>query len=672
MSEKGAMDSHILLSGNEAIALAAHEAGVRVASAYPGTPSTEILENLARYRDVYSEWAPNEKVALEVALGASLSGVRALATMKHVGLNVAADPLFTAAYTGVRGGLVIVTADDPEMHSSQNEQDNRNYAFAAKMPMLEPSDPEEARIFLKLGYGLSERFDTPVLLRTTTRVAHVKGLCAREGRAPDISIQAGLVKDPPKLVMLPGHARQRRAVLEKRMAEIREFAGGFEHNRVEWNWKKIGFITSGVSYLYVKEAFPDASVLKLGMVWPLNERLIREFASKVEDLYVVEELDPFLETHIKAMGIRLRGKELVPAIGELNTDKVRSAITGEPLSKGLSPVEIPMRPPNMCPGCPHRGTFHALRKLRLFVSGDIGCYTLAALPPLRAMDMCVCMGASVSMAHGIDKALGRDALGKAVAVIGDSTFLHSGVTGLMDIVYNKGASTVVILDNRITAMTGQQENPSSGHTLMGEPARELDIEALCRAVGVRHVYTVNPHELKRTEALIKREVERPEPSVVIARAACVLIPEHRARQKDKYSVKPEKCVACRQCLSIGCPAVEWADVTDEEAKALGYREKQKGHSSINPVMCDGCAQCFQLCKFGAINLVGGRKKAPSRKKAAAPAKKKTKSPAAKKKTAKKKASPKNKKAAVKKKAASKSTTKRKSVKKVKKNARRKA
>jgi len=673
LSGKTSEGSHILLSGNEAIALGTYEAGVKVASAYPGTPSTEILENLVKYEGVYCEWAPNEKVALEVALGASLSGVRALATMKHVGLNVAADPLFTAAYTGVRGGLVIVCADDPEMHSSQNEQDNRNYAFAAKVPMLEPSDPEEAREFLKLGYEISEKFDTPVILRTTTRVAHVKGLAPAETPQARSAAEPGIVKDPPKLVMLPGHARLRRVVLEERMKALRDFAGSFEHNRVEWNWKKVGFITSGVSYLYVKEAFPDASVLKLSMVWPLNEKLIRDFASGVEDLYVVEELDPFLEMHIKAMGIKCKGRELVPGIGELNTDKVRSAITGEAVSGGLAPVELPMRPPNMCPGCPHRGTFHSIRKLKLFVSGDIGCYTLAALPPLKAMDMCVCMGASVSMAHGIDKALGSEALGKAVAVIGDSTFFHSGVTGLMDIVYNKGVSTVVILDNRITAMTGQQENPASGHTLMGEPAGEIDIEALCRAIGVKRVFTVNPHELKKTEALIKREVERPEPSVVIARAACVLIPEHRKKKKDKFIVKHEKCVACRQCLSIGCPAIEWVDVTPEEAAALGYREKQKGHSSINAVMCDGCGQCIQLCKFGAINKAGsltGKKKSKSsvkgksssRKKAASPSRKKT---AAKKKTSARKTTVTGK--------AAKSTLKGKSVKKAvkKKTARRK-
>jgi len=652
LSEKYATEAGILLSGNEAIALGAYEAGVKVASAYPGTPSTEILENLVKYEGVYCEWAPNEKVALEVALGASFSGVRAFATMKHVGLNVAADPLFTAAYTGVRGGLVIVTADDPEMHSSQNEQDNRNYAFAAKLPMLEPSDPDEAREFLKLGYEISEKYDTPVLLRTTTRVAHVKGLARKGGPVAFTSVVPGIEKDPPKLVMLPGHARQRRVALEKRMESLGEFAGSFEHNRVEWNWKKVGFITSGVSYLYVKEAFPEASVLKLGMVWPLNETLIREFAERVEDLYIVEELDPFIETHVKAMGIKCRGKELVSPIGELNADKVRSAITGEAPANGLPPVDMPMRPPNMCPGCPHRGTFHALRKQKLFVSGDIGCYTLAALPPLKAMDLCVCMGASVSMAHGIDKALGREALGKAVAVIGDSTFFHSGVTGLMDIVYNKGVSTVVILDNRITAMTGQQENPASGHTLMGEPAKEIDIEALCRAIGVKRVVTVNPHELKKTEAAIKRELERPEPSVVIARAACVLIPEHRKKKKDKYFVRIEKCVACRQCLSIGCPAVEWVDVTPEEAAELGYREKQAGHSGINAVMCDGCGQCFQLCKFGAINKVGDRKKSSTRKKIAAPSSKKTAS--RKKAPARKKAAPKK---------AAKSTVKGKSVKK---------
>lgn len=656
MTDNNDTDNRLLLSGNEAIALGAYEAGVKVASAYPGTPSTEILENLVKYEGVYTEWAPNEKVALEVAIGASLSGVRAFCTMKHVGLNVAADPLFTAAYTGVRGGLVIINADDPEMHSSQNEQDNRNYAFAAKLPMLEPATADEAKEFVKIGFEISEKFDTPVLVRTTTRVAHVKGI-AHKGEMAKSAAEPGLLRDPRKLVMLPGHARLRRVEVEKRMASMREYAGGFEHNNIEWGSLKQGFITSGVSYLYVKEAFPDASVLKLGMVWPMNEELIRGFASQIENLYVVEELDPFIENHVKAMGLDVQGKELVPSMGELNTDKVRQAINGETGGDTalLDPVDIPMRPPNMCPGCPHRGTFHALRKLKLFVSGDIGCYTLGALPPLSAMDACVCMGASVSMAHGMDKALGRDAQGKVVAVLGDSTFMHSGVTGLMDIVYNRGTSTVLVLDNRITAMTGQQENPTSGRTLQGELAIEVDIEALCKAVGVKHVYTVNPHDLKKTEAVIKRETERAAPSVVIVRAPCVLIPEHRKKKKDKYLVIKENCKACRQCLSIGCPSIEWVPITPEEGKALGFREAQKGHTRIDSLTCDGCGQCIQLCKFGAINLASGKKKK-------APVKKKSKKKIA----PKKKSSPKKKAAAkktVKKVSATNKVVKKKTVKK---------
>lgn len=597
--------TELLLSGNEAIALGAYEAGVKVASAYPGTPSTEILENLVDYEGVYCEWAPNEKVALEVAIGASFAGVRALSTMKHVGMNVAADPLFTAAYTGVRGGLVIVCADDPDMHSSQNEQDNRNYAFAAKVPMLEPSDPHEAKEFLKLGYEISEQFDTPVIMRTTTRVAHVKGLAVK-GEMAKSAATPGLVKDAQKMVMLPGNARMRRVALAERMKKLVEFAGAFDQNKVEMADTKIGFITAGVSYLYVKEAFPNASVLKLGMVWPLNGKLIKDFASKVEKLYIVEELDPFLETHIKAMGVSCTGKELVPAIGELNATKVRQAITGEAPRGALEPVQIPMRPPNMCPGCPHRGIFHALARQELFISGDIGCYTLAALRPLNAMDTCVCMGASVSMAHGYDKALGKDAIGKMVAVIGDSTFLHSGITGLMDIVYNKGVSTVIILDNRITAMTGQQQNPASGASIKGEPASMLDLEALCRALGVRHVRTVNPHNFDECMAAVKEEVARPEPSVIITRASCVLLPEHRKASRTKYTVTAEKCKGCRKCLSIGCPAIEWVPLTPEQAVAMGYKDKQKGHSRINPVMCDGCGQCHVLCKFGALNPVEGK------------------------------------------------------------------
>lgn len=600
MKTKDLIKEKVLLSGNEAIARGAYEAGVKVASGYPGTPSTEILENLCTYEGVYTEWAPNEKVALEVALGASFAGVRAMATMKHVGLNVAADPLFTSAYTGVRGGLVIVVADDPDMHSSQNEQDSRNYAFAAKAPMLEPADAFEAKEFIKIAYRISEEFDTSALLRSTTRVSHVRGIVSI-GERETSAAKPGIEKMPEKFVMLPSNARKRRVELEKRMARLREFAETFPENRIEWGEKKRGFITSGISYLYIKEAFPEASVLKLGMVYPFPEQMIKTFAREIDELFVVEELDPFIELHVKAMGIACRGKELVPSIGELNPRIVRASVTGKEARSVFDPVLIPQRPPNLCPGCPHRGIFYALSKLDLFVAGDIGCYTLAALKPLSAMDSCVCMGAGIGNAFGMEKALGKDALGKIVAVIGDSTFFHSGITGLIDIVYNRGFTTVVILDNRTTGMTGHQPHPSSGMTITGDYTTAIDIEALCRAIGVQHVYTVDPNDIEATEEIVKQELERPEPSVIITRSPCVLLPEMKKRKDKKlYIVIPEKCTGCRTCLKLGCPAIEWAPLTPEEAKKLGYKKTQKGYSRINAVLCDGCGQCAPLCKFKAI------------------------------------------------------------------------
>ncbi len=604
MKNKHNIGDNVLLSGNEAIARGAFEAGVKVASAYPGTPSTEILENLCSYAGVYAEWAPNEKVALEVALGASFAGARALATMKHVGLNVAADPLFTAAYTGVKGGLVIVTADDPEMHSSQNEQDNRNYAYAAKVPMLEPSDASEAKEFLKTAFRISEEFDTPVLVRTTTRVAHVKGMVSLDSSEVS-SATLGIEKMPEKFVMLPAHARKRRVELEKRLARLREFAETFPGNRIEWADNKRGFITSGVSYLYVKEAFPEASVLKLGMAYPFADRLIKKFASQVQDLFVVEELDPFIENHVRALGLACHGKDLVPAVGELNSYAVRKSITGEVAADLFAPVPIPLRPPNLCAGCPHRGIFHAIAKLKVFVAGDIGCYTLAALKPLSSMDSCVCMGASIGTAFGMEKALGKDALGKIIAVIGDSTFMHSGITGLIDVVYNRGFSTVVILDNRTTGMTGHQPNPSTGVTLCGDEGAAIDIEALCRAIGVKHVVTIDPHQHGDAEKVLRQEIERPEPSVIITKAPCALLPEIK-KKKDvqRYTVQRKKCTGCRSCLKIGCPAIEWVPLTPEEAAQMGYKKTQKGHSSINPVICIGCGQCVPLCKFDAIVASG--------------------------------------------------------------------
>jgi len=592
------------LSGNEAIALGAWEAGVQVASGYPGTPSTEIMENLSTYPDVYTEWAPNEKVGLEVAIGASFAGVRALATMKHVGMNVAADPLFTASYTGGRGGLVVLTADDPEMHSSQNEQDNRNYAFAAKLPMLEPSDPAEAKEMLLRAFEMSEEFDTPVLFRITTRIAHVKGVVEKHERVATAA--PSIEKMPGKFVMLPALARVRRAEIEKRMIALREHAEIFEVNRVEDGELSRGFITSGTSYNYIKEAFPDAAVIKLGMVWPLPERKIRDFAEKVDELIIVEELDPFLETHIKAMGISCRGKDLIPSQGELNSFIVRKSIDPDSVGPLFEPLELPMRPPNMCAGCPHRGLFYCLSRMKdVFVSGDIGCYTLGFLPPLSAMDSCVCMGASVTIAHGMAKALGKEGEGKVVAVLGDSTFIHSGITGLVNSVYNDSYATVIIADNRTTAMTGHQPNPASGCNIKGEAAHAINFEELCRAVGIKRITVVNPHDIEATRKVLKEEIATTETSVVISQAPCVLLPEEVRRKKPVYFTNTENCTGCTACIRLGCPAISWNPITPEEAARRGYKEKQKGYSMINEVQCNGCGQCAVLCKFDAITLKEG-------------------------------------------------------------------
>ncbi len=599
-------ENTLWMSGNEAIALGAYEAGVSVASGYPGTPSTEIMENLSSYDGVYTEWAPNEKVGLEVAIGASFAGARALATMKHVGLNVAADPLFTASYTGGRGGLVILTADDPDMHSSQNEQDNRNYALAAKIPMLEPSDPAEAKEFLKTAFELSEELDTPVLLRITTRIAHVKGVVQR-GERVKAADSLEIEKHPEKFVMLPAMARRRRVFVEERMARCADLAETSDLNVIEHGDKQRGFITSGVSYLYVKEAFPEAAVLKLGMCWPLPEKKIRAFAESVDVLYVVEELDPFLETQLKAWGIACHGKDYIPAIGELNTAIVRNSIDPGRAKKDLfEPVELPMRPPNMCAGCPHRGIFFNLSRMKLFVSGDIGCYTLGFLPPLNAMDSTVCMGASIPMAHGMVKALGEGAHDKVVSVIGDSTFIHSGITGLINSVYNKSAATLIILDNRITAMTGQQPNPASGNNISGEVAQSLDLEALCRAVGVKHVRVVNPHEVPECRKIIKEEVARDEMSVIISVAPCVLLPEMKLRKPVSYFTNIDNCVGCTSCIRLGCPAISWTPFAEGEAEAKGYKKSQKGFSRIDEVLCNDCGQCASLCKFNAITRGEGK------------------------------------------------------------------
>ncbi|NOQ45633.1 MAG: indolepyruvate ferredoxin oxidoreductase subunit alpha, partial [Desulfobulbaceae bacterium] len=538
-------------------------------------------------------------VGLEVAIGASFAGVRALATMKHVGLNVAADPLFTAAYTGVRGGLVVLVADDPQMHSSQNEQDSRNYAFAAKLPMLEPSDPFEAKSMLATAYDLSEKLDTPVLFRTTTRIAHVKGV-VEKGERGEVA-RASIEKMPAKLVMLPGNARVRRVKVEKRMAEARELAETLPENLVEEGAGKRGFIAAGTSYNYVKEAFPDAPVLKLGMVWPLPEQKIRDFAASVDELVIVEELDPFLETHIKAMGIDCHGKDVIPNQGELNSFIVRKAVAPETVGDIFEPLLLPMRPPNMCAGCPHRGLFYGLSRMKdIFISGDIGCYTLGFLPPLSAMDSCVCMGASVTIAHGMAKALGKEGEGKLVAVLGDSTFMHSGITGLLNTVYNESYATVIILDNRTTAMTGHQNNPASGKNIKGEPANMIDFEQLCRSLGVKKVTVVNPHDIDKTRKVLKEEIASTEPSVIISRAPCVLLPEEIKRKKPVYYTRLENCTGCTACIRLGCPAISWHPLTKEEAVERGYKEKQKGHSLITEEQCNGCGQCAVLCKFEAI------------------------------------------------------------------------
>lgn len=585
-----------ILSGNEAIARGAYEAGCVVASAYPGTPSTEILENTIRYREINSSWAPNEKVALEVGIGAAFGGGRALVAMKHVGVNVAADPLFTLSYTGVNGGLVLVSADDPEMHSSQNEQDNRNYAKFAKIPMLEPGDSQECKEFTRLAFELSELYDTPVMLRTTTRISHSKSIVELGERVTGLPTPR-LVKNAAKQVMLPGNARVRHPLVEKRCSDLAEQGATMAVNRMELRDTTIGIITSGVCYQYVREALPNASTLKLGMVFPLPATLIREFASEVDRLFVVEELDPFIEEQVKAMGLEVSGKELTTLCGELTPEQLIAAFerigvtTSRKLKQDLEGLPaLPQRPPNMCPGCPHRGVFYTLNQLKAFVSGDIGCYTLGFLPPLSAMDSCVCMGASIGMATGLTKVVSDEERKKVVAIIGDSTFLHTGVNGLMDMVYNQSPATVIILDNRITAMTGRQDNPGSGYTLMNEETHNVDLTLLCKALGVRHVRTINPFDLRETRTVIQEEMNRPEPSVIITDKPCILVKREGVFQKGPLlKVLEDNCSGCRACLKVGCPAIEWQPGNGRIGKA-----------HINPQLCTGCDVCRQLCKFDAI------------------------------------------------------------------------
>ncbi|SHK50671.1 indolepyruvate ferredoxin oxidoreductase subunit alpha [Desulforamulus aeronauticus] len=582
-----------LLSGNAAIARGAFEAGITVAAGYPGTPSTEILENFAKYPDIYAQWSPNEKVALEVGAGASIAGARVLVTMKHVGVNVAADPLFTLSYTGVNGGLILISADDPGMHSSQNEQDNRFYALMNKIPCLEPSDSQEAKDMVAQGLEISEQFDTPVMLRLTTRVSHSQSFVEIEEPGPK-NIRP-YTKDPLKYVMVPAYGRLRRIFLEERTAQLKAYSENCPLNFIEWGDRNVGVITSGISYHYIKEALPNASVLKLGFTHPLPENLIKEFAAGVERLVVVEELEPFLELQIKALGLTVHGKDLLPSYGELSASIIARSLAplggiavaeeylAQPEVIAASETPLPGRPPVMCAGCPHRGVFYTLQKNKLVVSGDIGCYTLGSMSPLNAMDTCICMGASIGAALGMEKA-NPDMARRTVAVIGDSTFLHSGVTGLIDVVYNGGTSTVLILDNRTTAMTGHQENPATGSTLMGKPAPEVDLEALVRAIGVKRVRTVDPLNLKELDQAVKEETAAMEPSVIVVRRPCALL--KKAITSEPAEVNKEICINCGICLKLGCPAIS--------------RQEDKAPPHVTAIQCNGCGLCLQVCPKGAL------------------------------------------------------------------------
>lgn len=577
------MADKVLMLGNEAIARGAYEAGVKVSSAYPGTPSTEISEFLVQYKnDVYEEWAPNEKVAAEVAVGASIAGVRAMACMKHVGLNVAADPLYSVSYMGVNGGLVLVVADDPGLYSSQNEQDTRMVARAAQIPVIEPSDSAEAKDFFKTAFELSERFDRPFIFRTTTRLAHSQGLVELCDRAePD---DKPYEKNIRKHVMMPGNAKLRHMEIEKRNLELAEEANTLPINTVEMRDTKIGVITSGIPYQYVKEALPDASVLKLGMVNPLPRKLIEDFASKVETLYIVEELDPVIEEQVKSWGIRAFGKEILTVQGEYSANMLRRAILKE--EAGLTaPAEAPQRPPILCPGCPHRSVYHVLNKLKMHAAGDIGCYTLGAVAPLSVVDTTMCMGSSISTLHGMEKAKGKEYIKNWVAVIGDSTFLHTGVNSLMNMVYNHATGTVMILDNSTTGMTGHQDHAATGKTLQGDPAYAIDLVQLCHALGVQNVSVVNAFDTELLEKTVKEENARDEVSVIIAQSPCVLLDKSK---KPVYKVLEDQCKKCSACMKPGCPAM-----TRQENKTI----------RIDDTMCTGCGLCADLCKFGCIELV---------------------------------------------------------------------
>ncbi|MCI8713217.1 MAG: indolepyruvate ferredoxin oxidoreductase subunit alpha [Ruminococcus sp.] len=570
-----------LMLGNKALARGLYEAGCCVVSSYPGTPSTEVTEEAAKYDEIYCEWAPNEKVAMEVAFGASLAGKRSFCGMKHVGLNVAADPLYTCSYTGVNAGMVICVADDAGMHSSQNEQDSRHHAIASKVPMLEPSDSSEAYRFAKLAFEISERFDTPVIIKMCTRVAHSQSVVETGGRVVPETIP--YEKNIAKYVMMPGNAIRRHPVVEERMRKLAEYAETSELNCVEMGDTAFGIVTSSTSYQYVKEVFGGkASVLKLGMVNPLPEKLILDFAAKVQRLVVVEELDPIIENHCRRLGLEVTGKDVLPIEGEFSQNLIAKKL-GQAVPEGRKLDEaIPGRPPVMCAGCPHRGLFYTLAKNKCTVLGDIGCYTLGAVAPLSAMEMTLCMGASISATHGFNKALGAEGERRTVAVIGDSTFMHSGMTGLANIAYNQSNSTVVILDNSITGMTGHQQNPTTGYNIKGDPAGKIDLEALCRAMGFSRVVVVDPYDLAECDRVVKEELAAAEPSVIISRRPCALL--KYVKRNPPLKVEKDKCVGCKSCMRLGCPAISIRD----------------GKAVIDTTLCVGCGVCQQMCKFDAL------------------------------------------------------------------------
>lgn len=576
------MEKKIML-GNEAIARGAYEAGVKVSAAYPGTPSTEISENIVKYDEIYAEWSPNEKVATEVAIGASISGVRAIVSMKHVGVNVASDPLYTISYAGVNGGLVLVAADDPGLYSSQNEQDSRCVARAAIVPVLEPSDSQEAKDFTKFAFEISEKYDTPVILRTTTRLSHSQGPVTLEERQ-EIEDKK-YERNAAKFVMMPGNAKQRHVYVEQRMKKLAEDGCTFPINRMELKDTSIGFITSGIPYQYVKEACPDASVLKLGMVHPLPRKLIEEFAAKVDKLYIFEELEPVIEEQVKSWGIPAIGKEIFTIQGEYSANMLRKAVLGEETEAAVS-AEVPARPPILCPGCPHRSVFSVLNRLKIHAAGDIGCYTLGAVAPLNVIDTTVCMGASISTLHGMEKAKGKDYIKNWVAVIGDSTFMHTGVNSLMNMVYNQGTGTVMILDNSTTGMTGHQDHAATGKTLKGEIVPAINIYHLCKAMGIEHVTEVDAYDLDTLEKVIKEETARDAVSVIITKSPCALL--KGVSFPNVCRTIPEKCKKCGACLRPGCPALT---------------KNEDGTVSIDETMCNGCGLCMQLCRFGAIEKV---------------------------------------------------------------------